>query len=139
MPASPFSSDSVAARALGSIGSRWLRAARRCGACATVRPEDKEYLAEPAMTFDAGGDGAARTRSTSLDNREGSTGGGRRAWGRLRMQLKRARSGVGVVPRCGAPRWPRVLLALVSRARRAQPQVATRRDVRSTRRAARCT
>jgi hypothetical protein len=42
--------------------------------CATVRPEDKEYLAEPAMTWSRGGI-AARHQAHVLDNREGSTGG----------------------------------------------------------------
>jgi hypothetical protein len=43
-------------------------------ACAGVRPEDKEHLAEPAMTF--GGEGMAEEHEQHvLDNREGSTGG----------------------------------------------------------------
>ena len=45
-----------------------------CSACATVRPEDKEYLAEPSMTW-ASSNMAARQESHVLDNREGSTGG----------------------------------------------------------------
>jgi hypothetical protein len=44
------------------------------GACATVRPEDKEYLAEPSMTW-ANSSFAARHESHIVDNREGSTGG----------------------------------------------------------------
>jgi hypothetical protein len=43
-------------------------------ACATVRPEDKEYLAEPSMTW-ANSSFAARHESHIVDNREGSTGG----------------------------------------------------------------
>lgn len=43
--------------------------------CATVRPEDKEHLAEPAMTWGDEGIGEAQERHV-LDNREGSTGGG---------------------------------------------------------------
>ena len=45
------------------------------GACAGVRPEDKEHLAEPAMTW---GDESLATEHEQhmLDNREGSTGGG---------------------------------------------------------------
>ena len=43
--------------------------------CATVRPEDKEYLAEPSMTFTAGGMGERHVEHV-LNNREGSFGGG---------------------------------------------------------------
>jgi hypothetical protein len=44
-------------------------------ACSTVRPEDKEYLAEPAMTW--GGENLAGQHERHvLDNREGSTAGG---------------------------------------------------------------
>ena len=43
--------------------------------CAGVRPEEKEYLAEPAMTW--GGEGMAELHEKHvLDNREGSTGAG---------------------------------------------------------------
>jgi hypothetical protein len=42
--------------------------------CATVRPEDKEYLAEPSMTW-SNGSLAARQEAHVIDNREGSTGG----------------------------------------------------------------
>lgn len=43
--------------------------------CATVRPEEKEYLAEPAMTW--GDEGIAEQHEKHvLDNREGSTGAG---------------------------------------------------------------
>ena len=42
--------------------------------CATVRPEDKEYLAEPSMTW-SNGTLAARHEAHVVDNREGSTGG----------------------------------------------------------------
>jgi hypothetical protein len=42
--------------------------------CATVRPEEKEFLAEPAMTWSSGG--IAQTQEEHvLDNREGSQGG----------------------------------------------------------------
>lgn len=44
-------------------------------ACVSVRPEDKEHLAEPAMTF--GEEGMSEQHEQHvLDNREGSTGGG---------------------------------------------------------------
>jgi len=52
----------------------WLAAFGLLGACASVRPQDKEHLAEPAMTW--GGEGLAREHEQHvLDNREGSTGG----------------------------------------------------------------
>ena len=43
--------------------------------CVTVRPEDKEFLAEPAMTFGSGGDARAQEEHV-LSNREGSFGAG---------------------------------------------------------------
>ena len=44
-------------------------------ACVNVRPEDKEHLAEPAMTY--GDEGLSEEHEQHvLDNREGSTGGG---------------------------------------------------------------
>jgi hypothetical protein len=42
--------------------------------CVTVRPEEKEYLAQPAMTW--GGEGIAEQHEHHIiENREGSTGG----------------------------------------------------------------
>ena len=66
MPASP-SSSRVLATFLGLV-------ALVSSACATVRPEDKEYLAEPSMTW-ANSTMAARHEAHVIDNREGSTGG----------------------------------------------------------------
>jgi hypothetical protein len=43
--------------------------------CATVRPEEKERLAEPSMTFTAGGM-AQRSEEHVLENREASYGAG---------------------------------------------------------------
>lgn len=43
--------------------------------CVTVKPEDREFLANPAMTFGAHGASASQEHHV-LDNREGSTGGG---------------------------------------------------------------
>lgn len=58
-------------RALAGIFGLMLLAA----GCASVRPEDREYLAEPALTW--GGEGMAEQHERHvLDNREGSTGGG---------------------------------------------------------------
>jgi len=44
-------------------------------ACATVRPEEKEHLAEPAMAFTSGGANNTHEQHV-LDNREGASGGG---------------------------------------------------------------
>jgi hypothetical protein len=43
--------------------------------CATVRPEQKEHLAEQSMSFQSGSLAASHEQHV-LDNREGSTGGG---------------------------------------------------------------
>ena len=43
--------------------------------CVTVRPEDKEFLAQPAMTFGSGGDAEAQEEHV-LSNREASFGAG---------------------------------------------------------------
>ena len=43
--------------------------------CATVKPQDKEYLAEPSMTYTSGGMTATHEEHV-LSNREGSMGGG---------------------------------------------------------------
>ena len=43
--------------------------------CATVRPEEKERLAEPSMTFTSGGM-VERHEEHVLENREGSYGAG---------------------------------------------------------------
>lgn len=45
------------------------------GACSTVRPEEKEFLAQPAMTFGSGGEEAAQEEHV-ISNREASFGGG---------------------------------------------------------------
>ncbi len=69
---SPFSSD------LARWATRAFVAAALCVAatgCVTVRPEQREVLADPAMTFGAGGDAEAHEDHV-LSNREGSIGGG---------------------------------------------------------------
>jgi hypothetical protein len=43
--------------------------------CVTVRAQDKEHLADPAMSFRSGGM-AQRHEEHVLDNREGSSGAG---------------------------------------------------------------
>ena len=49
-------------------------------ACATVRPEDKERLADPAMIYGSGGQ-ASRQEEHVLENREGSRGSAASAGG----------------------------------------------------------
>lgn len=44
------------------------------GGCVTVRPEEREFLADPAMTFGGEGDAEAHEAHV-LSNREGSFGG----------------------------------------------------------------
>jgi hypothetical protein len=44
-------------------------------ACATVRPQDKEHLAEPSMAFSSGSAPTEHEQHV-LDNREGASGGG---------------------------------------------------------------
>ncbi len=79
MPVSPSSSNrpprraQVTSRALCTALA--LALASWLGGCATVRPEEREYLAEPAMTFSAGGMTDAHEEHV-LNNREGSFGGG---------------------------------------------------------------
>lgn len=67
MVASRFSSEACLAilLALASL----------IGGCVTVRPEDKEFLADPAMTFGADGETASHEEHV-FNNREGSFGGG---------------------------------------------------------------
>lgn len=76
MLASPCSSDVRRARAR-SWSRALLLATAACllAGCATVRPEDRERLADPSMSFDSSAM-AARQKQHVVDNREGSTGGG---------------------------------------------------------------
>jgi len=57
------------ARTLGWLGLLAL------AACSTVRPEEKEFLAQPSMTFGSGGEDSAQEDHV-ISNREGSYGGG---------------------------------------------------------------
>ena len=52
-----------------ALSTGWL------SGCVTVRPEEKEFLAQPAMTFGAGGEARAQEDHV-LSNREGSFGAG---------------------------------------------------------------
>lgn len=53
----------------------WALALGLAAACSTVRPEDKEYLAQPAMSFQSGGEEDAHGEHV-MQNREGSFGAG---------------------------------------------------------------
>lgn len=44
------------------------------GSCVTVRPTEREFLADPSMTFGAGGKAKAHDQHV-FNNREGSFGG----------------------------------------------------------------
>ena len=50
-----------------------LIAALAVAGCVTVRPEQREFLADPAMTFGSGGQAEADLDHV-LENREGSAG-----------------------------------------------------------------
>lgn len=65
--------------------SRWLTLCVAAlfvsaSACATVRPEDKELLADPAMTYGSGGEATVQEEHV-LANREGSQGAGQTVGG----------------------------------------------------------
>ena len=77
MPASPSSSDARREPSYRGVALPLLLllCASALAACATVRPEDREKLADPAMSFDSAAM-AARQKQHLVDNREGSTGGG---------------------------------------------------------------
>ena len=49
-------------------------------ACSTVRPQDKELLADPAMDYGSGGEAATQEEHV-LTNREGAAGAGRSSGG----------------------------------------------------------
>jgi hypothetical protein len=50
------------------------------GACSTVRPQDKELLADPAMSYGSGGEAELQEEHV-LSNREGAAGAGRASGG----------------------------------------------------------
>ena len=77
MVASPCSSEKpLCALPLRRWSPVWLLVfSIAASACSTVRPADKEFLADPAMTFGSGGTAAAHGEHV-LTNREGSFGGG---------------------------------------------------------------
>jgi hypothetical protein len=50
------------------------------GACSTVKPQDKELLADPAMSYGSGGEVELQEEHV-LSNREGAAGAGRATGG----------------------------------------------------------
>ena len=50
------------------------------GACSTVKPQDKELLADPAMSYGSGGEAELQEEHV-LSNREGAAGAGRATGG----------------------------------------------------------
>jgi hypothetical protein len=62
-------------RARGAVALLLGCALALAGGCVTVEPQDKEYLADPAMTFGGEGKTAAHEQHV-LVNREGSFGAG---------------------------------------------------------------
>lgn len=70
---SPFSSN-VRSSLRTACAVVCLVAAAASSGCVTVRPEDKEFLAHPAMTFGARGESDGQEAHV-LGNREGTTGG----------------------------------------------------------------
>jgi hypothetical protein len=71
--ASPFFSE--ASSAIVVLRAMLALACLGLAGCATVRPEDKEFLADPSMIFGSDGEIAAHDEHV-LSNREGSFGGG---------------------------------------------------------------
>ena len=67
-----FSSRTRLYRALAA--GAWLALAGLAG-CATVKPQDKELLADPAMIYGSGGSTPQRHEEHVLENREGATTG----------------------------------------------------------------
>jgi hypothetical protein len=68
---------------------RFSRRRRRClgcagllalAGCSTVKPQDKELLADPAMSYAAGGEAEVQEEHV-LTNREGAAGAGRSSGG----------------------------------------------------------
>jgi hypothetical protein len=69
-----FERRTRAVRLLGDIGIG-IALLMLASACVTVRPEEKELLADPSMLFDSAAM-ARRHEEHALENREGSFGGG---------------------------------------------------------------
>ena len=65
----------------GLMGAGPFLAALLCApGCSTVKPQDKELLADPAMSYAAGGEVEVQEEHV-LSNREGAAGAGRSSGG----------------------------------------------------------
>lgn len=73
--ASRSSSDGRTSRVLAAVGALLAASALLLPGCVTVRPEEREFLADPAMTFGGGGEASAHEEHV-YSNREGSFGAG---------------------------------------------------------------
>lgn len=69
-----FSKSQWRVLALCTLGALGL------GGCSTVRPQDKELLADPAMSYGSGGEAELQEEHV-LSNREGAAGAGRASGG----------------------------------------------------------
>ena len=67
-----FSGRRRLVRALGALCGLALASA---SGCVTVKPQDKELLADPAMIYGSGGATPQRHEEHVLENREGATTG----------------------------------------------------------------
>jgi len=70
-----FSCQSRLRRAVAARSLVVLLAVAGASGCATVKPQDKELLADPAMIYGSGGATPQRHEEHVLENREGATTG----------------------------------------------------------------
>jgi hypothetical protein len=61
-------------------GGAWGALLLAAAGCSTVKPQDKELLADPAMSYAAGGEAELQEEHV-LSNREGAAGAGRSSGG----------------------------------------------------------
>ena len=62
-------------RVCRTVAALLLLALAGAAGCATVKPQDKELLADPAMIYGSGGATPQRQEEHVLENREGATTG----------------------------------------------------------------
>lgn len=67
-----FSGRPLVVRVLGALFGLALASV---AGCVTVKPQDKELLADPAMIYGSGGAAPQRQEEHVLENREGATTG----------------------------------------------------------------
>jgi hypothetical protein len=64
----------------GAVAALVALLASLAAGCSTVKPQDKELLADPAMNYGAGGEALVQEEHV-LANREGAAGAGRSSGG----------------------------------------------------------